>query len=73
MVSRAIRVSALVLVVSWAAWVVGHQPNPGAIVPTMVRFNGTLADANGKPVSGTIGVTFLLYKDVSEPAAEVSK
>jgi len=63
MVSRAIRVSALILVVSWAACVVGQQPSPGAVVPTMVRFDGTLADANGKPLSGTIGITFLLYKD----------
>ena len=34
-----------------------------AVVPTLVNFSGTLTDANGKPLSGTVGVTFYLYKD----------
>lgn len=34
-----------------------------AIVPTLVKYGGTLLDSNGKPLSGTVGVTFLLYKD----------
>jgi hypothetical protein len=29
----------------------------------MVRFSGTLTDANGKSLSGIVGVTFLLYKE----------
>ena len=33
------------------------------VVPTLVKFSGTLIDVNGKPLSGTVGVTFLLYKD----------
>ena len=28
-----------------------------------MSFSGVLADANGKPVTGTVGVTFHLYKD----------
>jgi hypothetical protein len=32
-------------------------------VPTVIRFSGNLADANGKPLSGIVGVTFSLYKD----------
>ena len=32
-------------------------------VPTLVNFTGALTDANGKPFSVTVGVTFSLYKD----------
>ena len=32
-------------------------------VPALINFSGTLVDANGKPLSGTAGVTFSLYKD----------
>src|SRR5215469_9034911 len=34
-----------------------------AVVPTLVNFSGKLSDENGKPLSGIVGVTFLLYKD----------
>src|SRR5579863_9109410 len=34
-----------------------------AVVPPFTKFNGTLSDNNGKPLSGTVGVTFSLYKD----------
>jgi trimeric autotransporter adhesin len=34
-----------------------------AVVPPMVKFSGTLTDANGKPLTEVVGVTFLLYKD----------
>src|SRR5260370_15361355 len=37
--------------------------NASAVVPTLVRYSSTLADLNGKPLNGTVGVTFLLYKD----------
>jgi hypothetical protein len=33
------------------------------VVPAMVKFTGTLNDTTGKPLTGTIGVTFLLYKE----------
>jgi len=36
-----------------------------AQVPRLVRFSGTLLDANGKPQSGVVGVTFLFYKEQS--------
>jgi hypothetical protein len=36
---------------------------PSAVVPTLVNLTGTLADANGKPLSGTLGVVFYLYRD----------
>jgi len=34
-----------------------------AVVPAMVNFPGTLTDLNGKPISGVVGVTFLLYRE----------
>ncbi len=36
---------------------------PASVVPQLVRFAGTLFDLNGKPLTGTVGVTFALYKD----------
>jgi len=39
------------------------QTQQTAVVPTLVNFSGTLTDLNGKPLAGTVGVTFLLYKD----------
>jgi len=33
------------------------------IVPPLVKFSGTVTDVNGKPLTGTVGVTFSLYKD----------
>jgi hypothetical protein len=49
---------------SLAGWAWGQQAssNPGA-VPTVIRFSGNLADADGKPLSGMEGVTFSLYTD----------
>jgi len=32
-------------------------------VPPMVNFSGVLTDANGKPLTGAVGVTFYLYQD----------
>jgi hypothetical protein len=32
-------------------------------VPPLVNFNGVLADTNGKPLTGTVGVTFYLYQE----------
>ena len=34
-------------------------------VPGMVKFAGALNDAKGEPLTGTVGVTFLLYKEPS--------
>ena len=35
--------------------------NASNVVPTQVKFSGTLTAFNGQPLSGTVGVTFLLY------------
>jgi len=32
-------------------------------VPPIVKFGGVLTDSSGKPLAGTVGVTFSLYKD----------
>jgi len=37
--------------------------NSNTVVPSFVKFSATLTDVNAKPLSGTVGVTFLLYKD----------
>jgi hypothetical protein len=34
-----------------------------AVVPPVVKFSGVLTDTNNKPVTGTVGVTFSLYKE----------
>ena len=34
-----------------------------SVVPGVVKFAGALNDTAGKPLTGTIGVTFLLYKE----------
>jgi hypothetical protein len=34
-----------------------------AVVPPLVRFSGTLNDPTGKPLTGVVGVTFLLYQE----------
>jgi len=33
------------------------------VVPTLIKFGGTLSDASGTPLAGVTGVTFLLYKE----------
>jgi len=35
----------------------------GTAVPSFVNFAGMLSDSNGKALSGTVGVTFALYKE----------
>ena len=42
---------------SWA------QQQPDDVVPRLVRFGGTLTDISGRPLTGTVGVTFSLYAD----------
>jgi hypothetical protein len=40
-----------------------QQPAASGIVPPIVKFGGALTDVNSKPLTGTVGVTFSLYKD----------
>lgn len=32
-------------------------------VPSVVKYSGTAADINNKPLTGAVGITFMLYKD----------
>ena len=34
-----------------------------ATVPRLVQFSGVAKDIDGKPLTGTVGITFLLYRD----------
>ena len=34
-----------------------------AVVPPVVKYSGLLTDASSKPLTGTVGVTFSLYKE----------
>jgi trimeric autotransporter adhesin len=44
--------------------------NPGtATVPRLVRFGGNATDATGKPLTGTVGATFAIYKEQQGGAA----
>jgi hypothetical protein len=60
-----VRVGICLLLISCVFPVVAQQPaaTGNAIVPPMVKFSGTVTDANGKSLSGMVGVTFSLYKD----------
>jgi hypothetical protein len=41
----------------------GWAQDASSAVPTLINFSGTIADLNENPLHGTVGVTFLLYKD----------
>jgi hypothetical protein len=52
------------LLICSAISVMAQQVSAGdSVVPAMVKFSGTLNDGDGKPLTGTQGVTFLLYKE----------
>ena len=40
-----------------------------AVVPPVVKFSGVLTDINRQPLTGTVGVTFSLYKESQGGAA----
>jgi hypothetical protein len=52
------RLTLLMLLLTLAA--IGQQ---ASIVPTLVNFKGIITDVDGKPMTGTVGVTFYLYQD----------
>ena len=58
-----VRMSLSILLVcgSFAMW--AQQSTDNGVVPPLVRFNGTLTDDNGKPPTGSVGVTFSLYRE----------
>jgi hypothetical protein len=52
----------LSLVLAMAAQTAGSSP-ASAQVPLLMNFSGVLADINGKPLTGLVGVTFSLYQE----------
>src|SRR5579863_4564699 len=40
-----------------------------AVVPPVIKFSGVLTDVNNKPLTGTVGVTFSLYRESQGGAA----
>ena len=61
----------LVLVILLALPLIAQQRPPATtvVVPRLIRFAGTVRDVAGKPMSGTAGITFALYKDQEGGAA----
>ena len=53
--------ASLVLIAGIVTACAAQQTN--SVVPTLMNFSGTLIDANSKPLTNTVGVTFYLYKD----------
>jgi hypothetical protein len=65
-------VSVYLLLICFAASVSAQQAASAAanaVVPQVIKFGGVLYDVNNKPVSGTLGVTFSLYKESQGGAA----
>jgi hypothetical protein len=65
-ISVCVCVCVCVLLISCVVPTVAQQAAPGssnAAVPSMVNFSGVLTDANGKALTGALGVTFSLYKE----------
>lgn len=65
MVRCMIRICVGLVFLSFALPIIAQQsatPTDG-VVPALMNFGGVLVDANGKPLTGMVGVTFFLYKD----------
>jgi N-acetylneuraminic acid mutarotase len=65
MLRRHFALSASFLIICCAVRVLSQtQAAAGSnVVPPLVKFSGVLTDGNSKPLTGTVGVTFSLYKD----------
>jgi hypothetical protein len=66
MTRTSVRVSVYLLLMCCVLPVMAQSAaSADSVVPGMVKFAGTLNDASGKPLTGTVGVTFSLYKEQS--------
>ncbi len=64
MFRASVRLALCLLLLCPAVSLMAQQPSSvDSVVPSMVKFTGTLSDINGKPLTGIQGVTFLLYKE----------
>jgi hypothetical protein len=54
----------LLLALSLVPLTVAQTPTQTtSALPRLVRFNGTVKDLNGNPLTGVVGVTFSLYSE----------
>jgi hypothetical protein len=61
-----VRLSVCLLLICCALPLVAQSAaSADSVVPGMVKFTGALNDTNGTPLTGTVGVTFLLYTEQS--------
>jgi hypothetical protein len=56
-------ISCFLLICSAISLMAQRAATADSVVPAVVKFTGTLNDADGKPLTGTQGVTFLLYNE----------
>jgi len=63
--TRIIPALTLCFLVVCSAMTLMAQPSAGSdqVVPSVVKYSGILSGSDGKPLGGTQGVTFLLYKE----------
>jgi len=62
-------VFALFTILAFPLFLNAQQPAPSttaAVVPRLVNFSGTAMNAQGKPLSAVIGITFSIYKDQAD-------
>jgi hypothetical protein len=69
MLRNMIRMTLCLSLICCVLQISAQQPAASGIVPPVVKFGGALTDVNGKPVTGTVGVTFSLYKESQGGAA----
>jgi hypothetical protein len=55
--------SSLIVILTLFAAAVQAQSTQASTVPPLVHFSGTVKGSSGAPMTGTIGITFALYKD----------
>jgi hypothetical protein len=63
MLSKTVRLTLCLSLLCCVLRVSAEQPAANGIVPQVVKFGGVLTEVNGKPLAGTVGVTFSIYKD----------
>jgi len=59
---KQIRAGVLLVLLGCITSLLSGQTTTRAVVPPLVKFSGSLSEADGKPMTGVVGVTFYLYK-----------
>jgi hypothetical protein len=63
MPAKRVCLTVFLVLVCCALPICAQQASSSDVVPALVKFTGTLSDANGRPLTGTVGITFLLYTE----------